>query len=837
MKKNIIRHRAWRVMAAVCAAAAAIPSLSAEQLPVVGDAHVSSIFPSTNFGALPFLQTGGQAKAYVQFDLSNLSNVSPASILHATLTMYVGRLGHAGAVDVLPVADPWTELGVTYSNAPSVLGTIGTLTVSQASVYVSVDITPQVKNWLISPGSNHGVALIPSASASSTVVFFNSKESISTSHAPELDVILAPGTGPVGPRGPQGPAGVPGAPGATGATGPAGATGAPGVSFNWRQVYAPGTTYAINDAVSFNGSSFVSLQDNNLGNSPDISTTFWSLVAEKGAVGATGAIGPQGPIGFTGPVGPAGAAGATGATGAMGLQGPAGIGFNWRLAWAAGTAYATNDAVSFNGSAYVSLQDNNTGNSPDVSTTFWSLVAEKGAIGATGAIGPQGPIGFTGPVGPAGAAGATGATGATGLQGPAGIGFNWRLAWAAGTSYATNDAVSFNGSAYVSLVDNNTGNSPDISPVFWSLVAEKGALGATGAVGAAGATGPQGPIGLTGPGGPAGAAGATGATGATGLQGPAGIGFNWRLAWAAGTSYATNDAVSFNGSAYVSLVDNNTGNSPDISPVFWSLVAEKGAVGATGAVGAAGATGLQGPIGLTGSVGPAGAAGATGATGATGLQGPAGIGFNWRLAWAAGTTYATNDAVSFNGSAYVSLQDNNTGNSPDLSPAFWSLVAEKGAAGVSGATGAQGPAGATGATGLTGATGATGPQGPQGPAGTSANVFSVAHAPQGTTVSMSLTNGTNSAIADFATIITYFPNACTISTAKLYSTAGGPVLTLRSGSSPGSMSDTNVVCTGSANSETSCTNLPHSVAAGSFLDFGYNKVAVSTGIWTVLSCQ
>jgi hypothetical protein len=40
-------------------------------------------------------------------------------------------------------------------------------------------------------------------------------------------------------------------------------------------------------------------------------------------------------------------------------------------------------------------------------------------------------------------------------------------------------------------------------------------------------------------------------------------------------------------------------------------------------------------------------------------------------AYNAGTTYAINDTVSFNGSFYISLQNSNTGNAPDASPAFW----------------------------------------------------------------------------------------------------------------------------------------------------------------------
>ena len=76
--------------------------------------------------------------------------------------------------------------------------------------------------------------------------------------------------------------------------------------------------------------------------------------------------------------------------------------------------------MSFNGSSYISLQDSNTGHSPDASPTFWSLLAQEGATGATGATGPAGPTGATGNDGTNGTNGATGATGSIGPTGPTG---------------------------------------------------------------------------------------------------------------------------------------------------------------------------------------------------------------------------------------------------------------------------------------------------------------------------------------------------------------------------------------------------------------------------------
>lgn len=86
--------------------------------------------------------------------------------------------------------------------------------------------------------------------------------------------------------------------------------------------------------------------------------------------------------------------------------------------------------------------------------------------------------------------------------------------YASGTTYYPNDIVTYNGSAYVCILQ-STGNLPT-NATYFSILAAKGDTGATGATGPQGAAGPQGPQGIQGP------QGATGATGATGNTGPAG---------------------------------------------------------------------------------------------------------------------------------------------------------------------------------------------------------------------------------------------------------------------------------------------------------------------------
>lgn len=190
-------------------------------------------------------------------------------------------------------------------------------------------------------------------------------------------------TGPAGPTGaastvagPTGPTGATGSIGATGPTGaassvagptgPTGATGTvgpqgPPVSF--QGIWSNLTTYATGDTVFFNGSSYISLSNGNLGNAPSNGAP-WALLAQQGSVGVTGPTGATGADGATGPTGAASSVpGPTGPTGAT------------------------------------------------------------GAVGATGATGAASTVpGPTGPAGATGATGTTGATGATGATGPTGTG-------------------------------------------------------------------------------------------------------------------------------------------------------------------------------------------------------------------------------------------------------------------------------------------------------------------------------------------------------------------------------------------------------------------------------
>ncbi len=87
--------------------------------------------------------------------------------------------------------------------------------------------------------------------------------------------------GPVGPSGPQGPVGPRGVQGDLGPQGPTGTRG-----LNWKGAWSAGGNYAKDDAVYYNGSSYVALTTiGTSGAVPGVSPN-WDIVALKGASGA-----------------------------------------------------------------------------------------------------------------------------------------------------------------------------------------------------------------------------------------------------------------------------------------------------------------------------------------------------------------------------------------------------------------------------------------------------------------------------------------------------------------------------------------------------------------------
>lgn len=536
-------------------------------------------------------------------------------------------------------------------------------------------VTWQSAAWISLVDSNHGNA--PDSSTASWAALVPAAVGLQGVQGPRGD------TGATGPQGERGYAGAQGPRGETGATG---ATGRPG--FVYQGAYSSATNYTSGDVVTWQGSSWASLADGNHGNTPGQSPVQWGPLTStgpKGERGDIGAAGPQGPQGVAGQMGPAGQQGMPGAQGSPGPQGapgrdgsqglqgdrgpvgPQGVagpaGITWQGAYASTATYGLNDAVTWQGQSWLSNNASNHGNTPGT-TADWVLLAAAGATGAQGLPGPQGLQGLKGDTGVAGPQGAKGDTGATGPQGETGMLFQG--AYDATRNYALHDAVTSRGGTWLSLTAGNHGNTPG-STADWVQIAAPGATGAPGVTGSTGPAGPAGPKGDMGSQGPAGNAGATG---------PQGPPATFRGAWDGSAAYQTGDAVFFNGSSWVAIA--GTSGTPPGSAPQWLLLAQQGSAGPQGA---------SGPTGPKGDTGTPGQAGAVGQQGAPGLQ--------WQGIYNVQTNYARSDAVTYNGSSYVSLLDNNVGNAPGLpSGTQWQVLAQ---AGSNGSNGANGTAGAPGA--------------------------------------------------------------------------------------------------------------------------------------------
>ena len=196
--------------------------LAGAEAVLIGDATVRSGFPYQNFGALPQIAVDGGAMGLVQFDLGAAipAGTPSSSVVKAMLKLFVNRVAIPGQVSVNLACGVWAEAAVTHFDRPIPCTTASILAdVSTGGQFVTVDATASVKLWLSGQLQNNGFLLSGVGAAS---VFFDSKESSTTSQPAQLSIVLA---GPKGDPGPSGPPGPTGAQGTTGAQGPPGLRG------------------------------------------------------------------------------------------------------------------------------------------------------------------------------------------------------------------------------------------------------------------------------------------------------------------------------------------------------------------------------------------------------------------------------------------------------------------------------------------------------------------------------------------------------------------------------------------------------------------------------------
>jgi hypothetical protein len=164
------------------------------QITPLGDTYTNSGDPTTNYGAQKTLDVDAAKEiTYIQFNLASVP--TGASISQATLKLYVNTVTTAGAFELYAVNGAWTESALTYSLAPalgSVIDSNVPITTADKNQYILVPMTSTVQGWVTTPSTNNGIALVAVGSFNAT---FDSKETTTTSHPPELDIVFAGGGG------------------------------------------------------------------------------------------------------------------------------------------------------------------------------------------------------------------------------------------------------------------------------------------------------------------------------------------------------------------------------------------------------------------------------------------------------------------------------------------------------------------------------------------------------------------------------------------------------------------------------------------------------------------
>ena len=154
------------------------------------DTYVWSANPTYNNGTLTNLNVDSTKAAFIRFDLSALPpGTVPSHVKKATVSLYLNRFTTAGSLDITEITSPWAETTVTFNTAPSTGAVRGTVLVSTSAHWYTIDITDLVRTWVANPAANYGIRVSPSASSSASAIF-DAKESISTKHAAQLQLVL-----------------------------------------------------------------------------------------------------------------------------------------------------------------------------------------------------------------------------------------------------------------------------------------------------------------------------------------------------------------------------------------------------------------------------------------------------------------------------------------------------------------------------------------------------------------------------------------------------------------------------------------------------------------------
>jgi collagen type VII alpha len=230
---------------------------------------------------------------------------------------------------------------------------------------------------------------------------------------------------------------------------------------------------------------------------------------------------------------------------------------------------------------------------------------------------------------------------------------------------------------------------------------------------------------------------------------------------------------------------------------------------------------------------------------------------NFRGAWVAGTNYAVDDAVTFDGASYLALTAG-SGKEPDLYASAWMVIAAAGGVGPTGAggtaatvsvgtvtTGAAGTAAAVTNSGSSAAAvlnfvipqGVAGSAGSSGSAGTASASGGMYHPVNYASYYYAVTTSASSA-TETASVLMWVPLGCTATRMDVFSQQTGNItVTLRVGSTASNLSNTALSCLPATSG--SCPAVGSVVLpAGGFVDISITGASSTlAGVWTALQCQ
>jgi len=386
---KVPKHVVSSFLCIVLCSVLAIPSFSQTN---------SNISPVVTITPMLF-QVGQASNAFVCFTNGNQAstkNIQSGDLFRSTFSSSIGVLTSVqtpvlvSSANLLPadfsVSLVGNQITITYNGATKLFAPGDSFCVKVFITTNSVIGSGKISNQ--SPSNTRYNAVSPAFITASIVDFPTGPPGPQGPAGPQGS------TGPQGPPGPTGSTGLQGPAGPVGATGPAGPQGLKGL--NWRGAWDSSINYLPDDAVSYNGSSWVAKQSSL--NNPPTENENWTILAQNGDTGPqgqqglTGLQGPQGiqgPVGqqgppgqqglqgAVGPTGPQGPAGSQGPPGPQGLEGPQGAkGLDWKGAWDSSTNYLKDDAVSYEGSSWIAKRANI--NVPPQEADDWTIIAQKG---------------------------------------------------------------------------------------------------------------------------------------------------------------------------------------------------------------------------------------------------------------------------------------------------------------------------------------------------------------------------------------------------------------------------------------------------------------------------